>query len=175
MKNLVILFLVVFPIAMQAQQNPTIGMSIDEVKRMYSGLGEERYEKTITLTNPDTLYGLADEWGYRFENQKLDWIFFHCYEDSLSETNFNQCLAATMHLIGDYTQEFGSPDTLIVGTLKFRNPYTDHHWGYDVIEAKWFDADGMKIKIEFTFFGGKGEYNFIVNINQFGKEYPYFE
>lgn len=175
MKKYIFLVLLLFPLILSAQQKASIGMGLDEVKKLYPGMRQSQYENQITLIHPDTLYGLTSEWGYRFENNKLDWIYFSKYIDTLNETNFNKCLAATMHLIADYSMEFGAPDTLIPGTLHFRDPYTDHHWGYDVIEARWNDANGMKIKIEFTFMGGKGEYHLIVIVNYFDKNYPYFE
>jgi len=159
----------------KAQTKITIGMSPDSVKKIYPGMKESRYENSVTLSRKDNLYGLEDEWGYRFENGKLDWIYFDKYLDTLTEKNFKLYLTTTKKIIIDYTKAYGKPDTTITGNTKFIDPYKKHHWGYDVLEARWNNYRGMKIKVEFTFMGGKGEYHFLVKINYFDKEYPYFD
>ena len=158
-----------------AQSKANIGMSIKEVSKLYPKTNSSAYENTITLSMTDTLYGLPGEWGFRFENNKLNWIHFSKYIDDIEKPNFDKCLNVTEKLIQDYSKAFGKPDTTIIGDTTFVDPYKKHHWGYDVIEARWNNSNGMKIKVEFTFFGGKGEYHFIVTINYFDKEYPYFD
>ena len=64
---------------------------------------------------------------------------------------------------------------MIEGKQKFVDPYKTKHWGYDVLEARWKNAGGQKMKVEFTFMGGKGEYHLIVVITHFDKDYPYYE
>ena len=158
-----------------AQSNATIGMSIDEVKKIYPQTQLSTYENTITLSLPDTIYGLQGEWGYRFENNKLNWIHFDKYIDEIKKPNFDKCLKATQKLIKDFSKSYDKPDTTITGDTTFIDPYKQHHWGYDVIEARWNNYNGMKIKVEFTFFGGKEQYHFIVIVNYFSKDYPYFD
>ena len=171
--NIILLF---FCFCTFSQEKALIGMSVNEFKNIYPNLpAPEKYENTITFTKQDTLYGLTGEWGYRFENNKLNWIFFHKYIDEINEQNFNKCLSSAEKIIYDFNNLYGKPDTIIKGNSTFRDPYVDHHWGYDVIEAQWKNFKGMKIKCEFTFMGGKGEYHFLVTINYFGKDYPYFD
>jgi hypothetical protein len=150
-------------------------MNIEKVKQLYPTAKSSTYENTITLSYNDTLYGLSGEWGCRFENDKLNWIHFDRYIDKIEKQNFDKCLIATNNIIKDYTKAFGKPDTTIIGDTTFVDPYQKHHWGYDVIEARWNNFNGMKIKVEFTFFGGKGDYQFIVIINYFDKDYQYFD
>lgn len=164
-----------FSLSTFAQSNARIGMSIEEVQKLYPKTQTSTYENTITLSFNDTLYGLPGEWGFRFENNKLNWIFFSKYIDEINKQNFAKCLKAAKKIIVDYTKTFGKPDSTIIGDTTFIDPYKKHHWGYDVIEARWNNYNGMKVKVEFKFFGGKGEYHFIVTINYFGKDYPYFD
>ena len=176
MKYLFIIFFVFSNFMLTfAQPEVIIGMTMDEVNKIYPGLKSGTYENTTTLERPVNLYGLEDVWGYRFEKEKLTWIFFHKYMHEINETNFNKCLSATRKIIEDYTVLFGKPDTIITGDTTFIDPYKKKHWGYDVMEARWKNYNNMKIKVEFTFMGGKGEYNFLVSINYFDKNYPYFE
>jgi hypothetical protein len=156
-------------------QSVTIGMTLDEVGKIYPNMKMSTYQKSVTLERPDTLFGLSDSWGYRFEGDTLTWIFFHKYIDEINEANFRKCLNATQELIKEYTLFYGNPDTTMIGDTTFRNPYQQKHWGYDVLEARWKDVRGMKIKIEFTFMGGKGEYSLLVKIHYFDKNYPYFD
>ncbi|MFH0865115.1 MAG: hypothetical protein V1904_02900 [Bacteroidota bacterium] len=172
--NIVIFLLFICPFFSMGQPKVKIGMTMDEVKKIYPNTVSASYQNTITLSRPDTLFGLDDEWGYRFENDKLNWIFFHKYIDEITKENFKKCLSAAANLMKQYADFYGLPDSVIVGDTAFVDPYVKHHWGYDVIESQWKNAEGMKISIGFTFMGGKGEYHFIVSINIFDKSYPYF-
>ena len=158
-----------------AQTKVIIGMSPDSVKKIFPEAKEETFKRTTTLAVKATVYGLEDEWNYRFNNDKLDWIFFDKYIDSLNEQNFKLCLSATQNLIKDYTKAYGKPDTTIKGNFRFVDPYKKHHWGYPVLEARWKNYKGMKIKAQFTFMGGKGQYHFLVKVNYFDKNYPYYD
>lgn len=158
-----------------AQSKASIGMTMDEVKKIYPGMESNSYQATITLSRTEDLYGIDGTWGYRFEGDKLNWIHFDKYIDKINEKNFEKCLTATKQIIADYTRLYGNPDTTITGNTKFIDPYKEKHWGYDVLEARWKDHNGMKIKVEFTFMGGKGQYNFLVKINYFDKSYPYYD
>lgn len=177
MKYLVrILFIVLITNGMATfAQSITTGMTIDQVGEIYPNLKMSSNQKSVTLERPDTLFGLDDSWGYRFEENKLTWIFFHKYMNEINEVNFWKCLKATQELIKEYTLFYGSPDTTMIGDTTFRNPYLKKHWGYNVLEARWNEVQGMKIKVEFTFMGGKGVYGLLVKINYFDKNYPYFD
>lgn len=150
-------------------------MSLDSVRKIYPETGESTYGSTITLIRTEVIYDFEGDWGYRFENNKLSWIHWDVYVDSLTNKNFNKCLKATKKIIKDYSKEYGKPDTLIRGNQKFVDPMKKHHWGYDVLEARWYNYKGMKISVEFTFMGGKGEYHLLVKVNYFSKDYPYFD
>ena len=158
-----------------AQSKASIGMTTDEVKKIYPGMESNTYQQTITLSRTEDLYGIDGTWGYRFEGDKLNWIHFDKYIDKINDKNFEKCLTATKQIISDYTRLYGNPDTTITGNTKFIDPYKEKHWGYDVLEARWKHHNGMKIKVEFTFMGGKGQYNFLVKINYFDKSYPYYD
>ena len=150
-------------------------MSLEEVKKLYPAAKESKYEKEINLTVDDTIHGLISGWGYNFVEGKLKWMSFSKYIDELTDANFNKCLKATKAIIADYTNWYYEPDEIIEGKQKFVDPYKTKHWGYDVLEARWKNVNGQKIKVEFTFMGGKGEYQLIVTINHFDKDYPYYE
>lgn len=158
-----------------SQSKANIGMTMEEAKELYPKTQSSYYENTTTLSFNDTLYGLPGEWSFRFENNKLNWIHFSKYIDEINRQNFAKCLKTTKKIIADYTKSFGKPDTTIIGDTTFIDPYKKHHWGYDVIEARWNNYKEMKVKVEFKFFGGKGEYHFIVTINYFDKNYQYFD
>lgn len=150
-------------------------MSLDSVKKVHPNYKESKYENSVTLTKKEKLPKGEADWGYRFDNNKLDWIYYQKYVHELNEKNFNDCLAEARRLIAGLTEEFGSADFMQEGQTKFVDPAKKHHWGYKVIEARWNNAKGMKIKVEFTFMGGKGQYAFLVKENRFGKDYPYFD
>lgn len=158
-----------------AQSKAIIGMTIDEVKKIYPDATEN---KNI-LSRSENIYGLdiygvgGGGWSYFFEKGKLTTIRFDKYigeeNTKITSKSFEKCLSATNQLIKGYTEQYGNPDTTIIGNTKFVDPHKKRHWGYDVIEAQWKDYKGMKIKIRFDFFGDKGIYNLIVTINYFNK------
>ena len=158
-----------------SQTEVTIGMTIDEFEIIYPNLEKHTYEDEITYVRPVDIYGLEDEWGYRFGSDTLAWIFFMKYVDDIDAKNFKKCLSATRHIIDDFTKLYGTPDTTIIGDTTFVDPYEQRHWGYDVLQARWSNYKNMKIKAEFTFMGGKGEYHFIFKVNYFDKSYPYYD
>ena len=173
-KNLSILFLFLCSIAF-SQQKAKIGMSLEQAKKLYPKAKESKYQEEINLTHEDTIHGLVSAWGLNFKDDKLSWMMFNYYDGKLSETNFKKCLKATKEIIADYTKWYGEPDELITGNQKYVDPYKKKHWGYDVLEARWKNVNGEKMKVEFTFLGGKGEYQFLVVITHFHKDYPYYE
>jgi hypothetical protein len=172
---LVIIILLLLNFVLFAQSKAKIGMSMEEFQALYPKTKSALYQNTTTLSIQDTLYNLPGQWGYRFDNNKLNWIHFDKYIDEINQRNFDLCVSASQEIIKNFTKAYGKPDTLITGNTNFIDPYQKHHWGYDVIEARWKEVSGMKIKVEFTFMGGKGEYHFLVVINYFEKNYPYFE
>jgi len=177
MKKYVLLFsFIIFSASLFSQEKNRVSIGID----MY--LFKMVYPKVIPANTPstgqwgrvDTLYGLPGSWAYNFTDGKLDWCIWDKYIDSLSQANFDKCLAATKALIKKYTLDYGKPIEYKVVDTTYKDPYKQHHWGYDVIYAKW-KTDKIKFKIEFTFLGGKGDYHFLVKMGFFDQDYPYWD
>ncbi len=175
MKKLLTILFLFTCITAFSQQKAKIGMSLEEAKKLFPSAKESKYEKEINLTIEDTLHGLISAWGLNFKDDKLSWMLFSRYNGELSDANFKACLKASIEIIADYTKWYGEPDELITGNQKYVDPYKKKHWGYDVLEARWKNVNGEKMKVEFTFLGGKGEYQFLVVINHFHKDYPYYD
>ena len=158
-----------------AQPPIHIGMSLAEAKHKFPQASVTVEEKiTTTLTLPETVNGLAGKWHLTFKKNKLDHALFDVYDDSLSAERFNRFLMATKKTIRDYSNKMAKPDSVINGKMVFQDPYKKKHWGYLVKEVRWNNYNGMKVKIGFNFFGGKGVYRFIFSIGCFDKDYPYF-
>lgn len=173
LQSVFILIICTFMNNSTAQTRLKLGMSLEEVLEIYPDLKSSKYENTKTLTKAETIHGLESEWGFRFEDKILNWIYFMKYIDDIDEANFNKCLNATNHIIEDFTKVYGNPDIVEKGNDKFVDPYEKRHWGYDVIKAKWLNYKGMKIIVQFDFFGGKGEYHFIVKVDYHDKDYAF--
>lgn len=174
---LVLLFFIVIHYACHSQSLLKAGMSLNEAKSLVPELFAGGINQSGKYQIQDTINGLAGEWGYTFENDTLNWIHFSFYindGDQLNEENFNKCLKTTEQLIEKYITEYGNPDEMIEGDKYFKDPYKEIHWGYDVTEARWI-TDFEKVKVEFSFFGGKGQYFFQIIINHFRAGYPYFD
>ena len=152
-----------------------LNMNVNDFAKVFPSLFPNGIGMTGQWGRQFELYGLDGSWTYTFKNGKLNWMHYQKYKNEINESNFNKCLTATEQLIKDYTTYYGKPDTTIVGNKKFVDPLVKHHWGYNVLEARWNNYNGEKIKVEFDFMGGKGEYSLVVIINFFDKDYPYFD
>ncbi|MBN2693776.1 hypothetical protein JXR93_03855 [bacterium] len=152
-----------------------IGMDIDSFAKVFPSLFQENIGLTGQWSRKDEIYELKGDWSYRFENGKLTWIHFATYIDDVNENSFNKSLSSTNKIITNYIKQYGKPDEVIVGKTKFIDPFKEKHWGYGVKEVRWKNVNGMKIKIEFSFMGVKGYYYFIVVINHFDKDYPFYD
>jgi hypothetical protein len=153
----------------------SLGMNVNDFAKVFPQLFPNGIDLTGQWGRKEKIYGLDGGWAYDFESGKLNWMLYDNYIQEINAKNFDKSFSATKHLIADYAGIYGKPDSTIIGDTVFKDPAKQHHWSYDVIEAYWKNANDMKIKIEFTFMGGKGEYAFLVKITFFDKKYPYFD
>jgi len=140
-----------------------LGMRTDQFAQHYPHLFPNGILLRGAFTKEGTWNGLDGKWYFKFEDGKLEsFSFSHYISDfkDLTEENFDKCLAATRKIIDDCSSH-GKPKTT-EGTLKFRDPGKDRHWGYDVIKAVWKD----ETEVIFDFFGGKGTYFFVVKFQR---------
>ena len=177
MKKIFVLILILYisnNLYSQEKDKIFIGMTMSEFKNIYPDVIPANAASTGQWGRADTLIGLAGNWSYNFKEGKLEWCLWNMYLPELSSENFNKCLQSTKLLIVKYAIDYGKPFEVNVVDTIYHDPYVSRHWGYDVIDAKW-KTDNLKFKIEFTFMGGKGYYNFLVTMNFFDISYPYFE
>jgi len=69
MKHLWTILFFAFPLTHFAQEKAKIGMTADEVKKIYPDIKTDANENGTTLSRPAKLYGLDGEWGYRFKEK----------------------------------------------------------------------------------------------------------
>jgi TPP-dependent trihydroxycyclohexane-1,2-dione (THcHDO) dehydratase len=150
-----------------------IGMSIDDFKNIYPEVVPEDYSSTQAFERQETIAGIDGKWYYDFKDSKLTWFQFDRYFNEINQANFDKCLKETRQIIADYKEKYGEPIKYEEEETKFKDPYKERHWGYDVTKAVW-QTDKMKILVEFHFMGGKGEYNFIIKIDFQDRNYEYF-
>jgi hypothetical protein len=171
---------VVSPFPPKGAENTPFGARIGmELGRFQQIFPEQTFPK-LAVKSPDgqvgihaMVHGLDGKWTYTFEGGKLKWVLFDKYIDEITKPNFERCLAATDAIIQDYTKQYGPPASAKVGPRTFKDPYVDHHWGYEVMEMTW-KADGMKFHVDFDFMGGKGSYHLLVKMEFQREDYPYF-
>ena len=152
-----------------------LGENVNDFAKVFPSLFQNGVGLTGQWGRDEKLYGLDGGWAYNFDSGKLEWMLYDNYIHEITQANFDKCLSASKHLVKDYTAIYGQPDTTMIGDTTFKDPAEKRHWGYDVMEVRWKDYKGEKLKIEFTFMGGKGEYAFLVKIAFFEKNYPYYD
>ncbi len=119
-----------------SQTDVKIGMDEKQLLDVYPDLEYTEYQGDKTYELPDTIFGIADNWFYGFEEGEMDVIGFSHYIDEVDQENFTFCLNAAKSQISEYTELYGKPDTLLINDTIFIDPYIERHWGYDVIEAQ---------------------------------------
>jgi hypothetical protein len=155
---------------------PEVRLGIDEVtfRRLFPEVDIRRYEDGAVQGHwPASVHGVAGSWHYTFKEGKLAWVLFNSYEDAITPANFDRYKAAILAIEANYDRRFGPPIKREVGKQTFQDPRKEHHWGYDVFDAVW-KAEGMKIRANFDFMGGKGDYHFLVQMEIEPEDYPYF-
>lgn len=144
-----------------AQAKVTIGMTLDEVKKIIPN-AEPRHEYTnIFIRQPANLYGLESQWKYVFgENKKkLVVIYFEKYNEN-DEATFNKCLSATQKIIKEYTKYYGKPDSTVIGKTKFDQK---NKLDYNVLEAYWKNYNNTQIEVHF-----RVEYDYVGPLDKEG-------
>jgi len=142
-----------------------VGMGLKELELLLPS-GQLKKVYTNQWAFEDEIYDLKGKWVYNFKDGKLEWFSYSAYfvePGDLNKHNFNKCLSAVKKLINDYTKIYGAPVELKKGKQEFIDPYKKHHWGYEVISARWID-NNETIKVSFNFQGSKGIYYFVVDI-----------
>lgn len=147
-----------------------VGMSFREFTALYpeasimGGTGQWNSDASVQ--------GLPGSWAYDFKDGRLQWYQFNSYVSEINEKNFTRCLDAAVKIIEKYKKIYGSPYIHKEGKKIFIDPYTSHHWGYPVLRAVW-KTGSEHILVSYQFFGGKGEYHFIVKIETHDAGYTY--
>lgn len=172
-KILLILIGVLIMTKLISQPKSAVGVSINEFKKKFPQMNTQQYEDEVTFSDKEKVAGLDASWSYRFKQGVLEWIFLHKYIDKVNKGNFDKSLVWTKKIIADFIKIYGDPDKIEYGNTNFIDPYEKKHWGYDVIRAVWLNAEKMKIKVRFTFKGGKGEYSFLISIDFHEKNYSF--
>jgi len=155
------------------QKLPIVGIDFVEFSTNFPEIVKQE-------TNNNKQYGYKTQiekmdggWSYNFKEGKLKWFMYNSYSDDITQENFDKYLLATQKIIEKYKLKYGEPKKITSENKKFKDPYIERHWGYDVIIAIW-ETDEMDFKIEFTFMGGKGEYNFLFKMEFQKHGYEYF-
>lgn len=152
-----------------------IGMTIDEFLKIFPDLDKNlNSRENIQLSRNKIINSLNGKWTFNFENGKLKWFMWDYYCDKINKQNFEKCLNAARKMISDYKIQYGIPCKEKEYDLVFKDPFVEHHWGYDVIESIW-KTDRTKFGISFNFMGGKGLYTFIVKAEFYNKNYQYLD
>lgn len=153
------------------QSKIQLGITEAELKQIYPEVKSSPSDNVILFTRKDDLHGLPVDWHYRFENQKLSRFGWSKYfqDRELTKVNFEKCLKVSEQLLKDLTNEYGTPASVEKGDTTFVDPYVKHHWGYEVIRAKWKNVEGMNVDVRFKFFGSKGVYFLLLEGNYVDK------
>ncbi|MFN8397997.1 MAG: hypothetical protein U0176_25495 [Bacteroidia bacterium] len=146
--------------------NVHLGMSLKDLKAAFPRIKASESAMTGQFSEEGECKGLSGGWHYEFEKGALKrWSFSH-YGHEVNEAAFKQCLAAADAMVADCTKRLGKPDKLERDNTKFIDPAKKHHWGYKVLRATWSKPEGTDTEVRFEFFGGKGDYFFVVEMTQ---------
>lgn len=159
--------------------------AMERISELYVGMPSSDFEKIFTECKPKTekadyqggvsviVDSINGTWTFNIKNRKLNWYMFNSYSDDITENQFKKYLAAYNELKKQLESKYGKAKEEKKHDTEFKDPYIKRHWGYSVIESVWVN-DKMKIKLEFKFMGGKGDYNFLLKVEFQDKDYEFF-
>ena len=160
-------------IKLLAKPKAVIGTSLTKFEEKYPIMVKQQYEDEVTFSEKFRVTDLDVSWLYWFKKEELEWIYMHKYIQQVNQENFDKCLKMTREIIAGFTLIYGKADSEEIVNATYISPLKRRHWGYDVMRAVWKNHTGMKIKVRFTFKGGKGDYSFLVSIDYHDKDYPF--
>lgn len=137
-------------------------MTLSEFVEDFPGIINNETNGNKQYTKQQNLSGISGQWTYSFSNGHLDWFLYDSYCDEISRENFEKYLELTKRIIDDFKTIYGEPDAFEFDNKNYKDPYTQRHWGYDVMTAVW-RTENTDFRVLFTFKGGKGEYHFLFN------------
>jgi hypothetical protein len=151
-----------------AEGVPQVGMSLADFRTLFPDVKPDSHGQ---WPRDAELHGLSGGWTYTFKDDRLQWFMFDVYERTVDAAHFDRCLEATRRIMDDYRARYGEPAAVEEGTLRFRDPGQDHHWGYPVLEASWVTT-AEKIRVSFKFKGSHGDYYFLVKVEHHDRNDP---
>lgn len=142
-----------------------LGKHVNEFSKDHPELFPEGISMDGQWSEEAEYYGLKDEWTYFFREGKLESyaISFYSEREGISADEFDRFLKAADQWVNSYKKEYGEPNEYVSENREFKDPYKEHHWGYQVLQSVW-KLDDRTITVEFDFHGGKGEYFFVLEI-----------
>lgn len=163
-----------------SQNNESMEYKLPKIGMEFSEFAKELPEVVNNETDANKQYGFDTQvqgldggWSYNFKDGKLEWFMFSSYEEHFNQENFDKYLVAAQNSIEIFKQKYGEPTEFEFENKTYKDPYVERHWGYDVISAVW-KTDEMDFKVEFTFMGSRGEYNFLFKMEFHESGYEYF-
>jgi len=151
-----------------------VGMTIQEFEDILPDIViPENNIDFQTGKDKDDVFGLTGGWAFNFKDGILNWFMMNSYSDVITEENYQKYEEAYLGFKSILEETFGKPYEDITHNVRFKDPYIERHWGYDVSEAIWKNSK-MKFKLIFTFMGGKGEYHFLLKAEFHNNDYEYY-
>lgn len=142
-----------------------VGMSLGDFFKIMPKKEMDAYGQYIFKQKIGKLDG---KWVYDFKDKKLDWFVYSYYPEEVDKKTYDFLLRETKFLIKELTNVYGKPQN-VSKTQSYKGL---KHYGYEVKGALW-STPKMNIKLEFYFFGGKGEYFMFVKVEYQPPEYKF--
>lgn len=172
---LIIIFISTSVYAASKIDNIQIGMKLTDLFKIIS-------KDKMTVQGGQYLFkekvgNLDGKWCFDIKDKKIDWFQYSYYppdfKNNYSKKTYDFLLKETESIIKDLTVVYGKPKT-ISKTVPYKDPFKKYPvYSHEVKSALWITPQ-KGIKVEFYFFGGKGEYWMSVQIHVNRKDYEYF-
>lgn len=140
-----------------------LGISLKEFQQFYPERLSGEILQTKQYQYKENLQGLDGEWSYDFKDGQLDWFLWDFYDYNITEQNFEKTKQAYKNIIDNYKEIYGEPTEINSENENFKDPYTQRHWGYDVIKATW-QTENFNFSVSLRFSGTRGDYYFLTKI-----------
>ncbi|MEY3443188.1 MAG: hypothetical protein RLZZ519_1469, partial [Bacteroidota bacterium] len=101
--------------------------------------------------------GLEGKWTFNFDEGKLTFAGFSHDDGEVSDNTIQGCMDAAEQVIDSLQYVYGAPNEYYTKESQYRGMEEDEANSMRMCEAKWRNANGMKIMVQCRQLRGKSE------------------
>ncbi|MBP6641312.1 MAG: hypothetical protein KA293_13555 [Bacteroidia bacterium] len=134
-----------------------LGMHVQDFAKEFPELFPDGVQWAGQWQHDATENGLPGKWTFNFDEGKLTFAGFSHYDGEVSANSIQGCMNAAEQMIDSLQNVYGAPDEYYSKEIMYRGMEEMEANMLRMCEAKWRNANGMKIRVDCRQLRGKSE------------------